>query len=231
MQLIAITGGIATGKSSTSNFLIQFIGAPLIDADQISKSAIEKGSKGYTLVLKEFPSIIDPITSDIDRSKLAALVFGEEKGCLERRKKLENIIHPIVRRRMFYLVCKYWFLGYDRCVLDIPLLIESRLYRWMSFNVLVWSSPSIQIERMITRNGYSVLEAKNRIMAQLPLVDKLGHCQVLIRNESSTSDLKAQIRRKIINNQRFKPSFFWHRIVLHALPLSLIGIAIIKYFI
>lgn len=227
MQLIAITGGIATGKSTTSAYLKEKLSAPLIDADVISRMALRKGTAGYRKAIKVFPSIVDQESGggDIDRMKLASLVFGSDPECQRRRKVLERIVHPIVRRKMFLSVCKYWFLGYERCLLDIPLLIESRLYRWMSVNVLVWSAPTIQIERMMLRNAYTSKEANDRIKSQLPLVEKLSHCQVLIRNdEGDISMLKRQIRQKIVNNPRFIPSFWWHRVVLHALPL-LLGIS------
>lgn len=221
MQLIAITGGIATGKSTTSAYLKEKLSAPLIDADVISRMALKKGTAGYRKTVKVFPSIVDEESGDINRMKLASLVFGIDPECQRRRKILEGIVHPIVRRKMFLSACKYWFLGYERCLLDIPLLIESRLYRWMSVNVLVWSAPTIQIERMMLRNAYTSKEANDRIKSQLPLVDKLSHCQVLIRNEGDLSMLKRQIRQKIVNNPRFTPSFWWHRVVLHALPLLL----------
>ena len=131
-QLIGLTGGIATGKSASSDFL-RSQGLPVIDADLLARKVVEPGSVGYERVKESFPEAMMQDGS-IDRAALGAIVFKDS----HKQKLIERIIHPLVKREMLWLIFTYWICGYSRVILDIPLLFESGLYRFTSFTILIY---------------------------------------------------------------------------------------------
>lgn len=132
MQLIGLTGGIATGKSTVSRHL-QSKGIPVVDADLIAKQVTLPGQATYEQVATLFPECINPETKLIDRAKLGKLVFANA----EKRKLLEKAVHPAVIKEMISQIIIYWIQGYTRVIVDVPLLYESGLDRYMNYVIVL----------------------------------------------------------------------------------------------
>ena len=134
MLVIGLTGGIASGKSTTSKLLSNAHRIPVIDADFLAMQAVSPGTRGLSRVVAAFgPSVLLPDGS-LDRKKLGTVIFHNE----ERRRALNSIVHPAVKWAMVKAVVKCWVTGAKVCVLDVPLLIETGLWRWVGKVVLVY---------------------------------------------------------------------------------------------
>ncbi|KAI8075821.1 dephospho-CoA kinase [Gilbertella persicaria] len=133
MKLIGLTGGIATGKSTVSRLLTeQHI--PIIDADKIARDVVAPGRKANQLIRQHFGDEVFLPDGHIDRPKLGQIIFQDP----EKRKILNRCTHPYVRLEMVKQALLYWIKGADVVVFDVPLLIESKLDRFMSTNVVVF---------------------------------------------------------------------------------------------
>lgn len=132
MQLIGLTGGIATGKSTVSRHL-KATGIPVIDADQIAKAVTMPGHPAYDQVALLFPECIIPETKLIDRPKLGKLIFANP----DKRRILEKAVHPAVIKEMIIQAMTHWIQGHNRVVVDVPLLYESGLDRYMNYVIVL----------------------------------------------------------------------------------------------
>jgi dephospho-CoA kinase len=131
--VIGLTGGIATGKSTVSRQLAAR-NIPVIDADILARDVVRPGTRTLNKIVSTFGPEILKEDGALDRPKLGAIVFRDE----EQRRKLNAIVHPAVRWAMVLGVLKYWFHGERVCVLDVPLLIESKIYQWVGRVIVVY---------------------------------------------------------------------------------------------
>ncbi|NCV16495.1 MAG: dephospho-CoA kinase, partial [Actinobacteria bacterium] len=163
MLRVALTGGIGSGKSLVGEILEE-LGALVIDSDQLARDVIERGSPGYEEVLTAFG---DSILSEgqIDRAKLAELVFNES----DLRKKLESIIHPLVREAAEKLARK--LPSGAILVNQIPLLVESDGAKRFDYVVTVSADEDIRRERLRSR-GLKDYEITQRLAAQVSDVER-----------------------------------------------------------
>lgn len=212
MQIIGLTGGIATGKSSAVTYL-QSQRIPVVDADLLAHQAIAPNTSGYRQVCASFPEAVLK-GGMLDRLRLGEIIFNDGK----RRRQLERIVHPRVRWAMLKAILGYWLIGRDRVVLDIPLLFETGLHRWMSYTVVITASHEHQIDRLKKRNGLDRQPAERRIAAQMPVEGKAALADVVINNEGDLLFLYQQLQSKVVAK---RPSYLVHRIFYHLLPLSL----------
>jgi len=152
MQLIGVTGGLASGKSTFCEACLN-LGIPVIDADAFSRQALEPGTKTYKRVVALFSPLLGPSLFQqgdrgdepfidrqafndpfIDRQVLGSFIFKDEKY----KKALEDIIHPYVRREMIRQIIGYFLLGYVRIMMEVPLLFETGLDKWCSKTILIY---------------------------------------------------------------------------------------------
>jgi dephospho-CoA kinase len=138
--VIGLTGGIATGKSTVSTQLATR-GIPVIDADLLAREVVRPGSRALKKIISTFGREVLQEDGTLDRAKLGAIVFRDE----EERRKLNAIIHPAVRWGMAMGVLKCWLRGERVCVLDVPLLIETKLYLWVGRVVVVYWCVSVSL--------------------------------------------------------------------------------------
>jgi len=160
-SVVGLTGGIATGKSTVAARLASH-DIPIIDADLIARQVVEPGTRAHEQIVKAFgkgvllPSSVNPThsgsdlnsdehdwyTRPIDRKKLGSIVFNDEK----QRKFLNRIVHPAVTRAIIWGVLKAWLRGEKVVVVDVPLLVEGSLWKWMGRIIVVywyvWISPA-----------------------------------------------------------------------------------------
>ena len=180
MLRVALTGGIGSGKSLVGEILEE-LGALVIDSDQLAREVIERGSPGYEEVVTAFG---DSILSEgqIDRSKLAAVVFKES----DLRKKLESIIHPLVREAAEKLARK---LPSGAILINqIPLLVESDGAKRFDYVVTVSADEEIRRERLRLR-GLKDYEITQRMAAQVSDSEREKIANYIIRNDGSIDEL------------------------------------------
>ena len=180
MLRVALTGGIGSGKSLVGEILEQ-LGALVIDSDQLAREVIERGSPGYEEVVTAFG---DSILSEgqIDRSKLAAVVFNES----DLRKKLESIIHPLVREAAEKLARK---LPSGAILINqIPLLVESDGAKRFDYVVTVSANEEIRRERLRLR-GLKDYEITQRMAVQVSDSEREKIANYIIRNNGSIDEL------------------------------------------
>lgn len=191
MKVIGLTGSIGTGKSSVSKILNEDYNIPIIDADKISKEAVQKGSRGLNKIKDVFGSDYILDNGELNRHKMASLVFNDEKA----RLALNNIIHPEVTDKYNYLVNKYKQRDEKYVIYDCPLLIEEKLTNMVDVVMLVYTSQDIQIERIMLRDKVKKEQALMRIKAQMSSEDKMKYADIIIDNSSDFNDLKNNINK------------------------------------
>ena len=188
VRRVALTGGIATGKSHVRE-RFERLGVPTIDSDRLARDAVAPGSPGLAAVIERFGRSVLDANGALDRHKLAAIVFADE----EARKTLESIIHPQVRR-----ATDVWFASLDPAqhpyaIADIPLLFEVNRDRDFDVVIVVAAEPETQIRRVMQRDSLSEPEARQRLAAQLPIDEKIRRADFVIRTDGSTADTERQV--------------------------------------
>ena len=133
--MIGLTGGIATGKSSVSTLLKSY-GIPIIDADIIAREVVAPGTPALARIKAHFglEILLKDGSGGLDRKKLGAIVFNDEA----KRRVLNGIVHSSVRKVMMWSVVKCWLRGEPVCVVDVPLLIEGGLWKWVGKVVVIY---------------------------------------------------------------------------------------------
>ncbi|PYZ93725.1 dephospho-CoA kinase [Salipaludibacillus keqinensis] len=187
-MIIGLTGGIASGKSTVSTML-KNEGIPVVDADIVAREVVEPGRSPYLKIVDHFGSTILHEDRTINREKLGKIVFESEK----ERTVLNQIVHPAVREEMRLQAAEWQKKGHQLIVMDIPLLIESELLHMVDEVLLVYVSPRIQLDRLRTRNNFSIEEANQRIDSQLPIDEKKKFASYVINNEGTLEETRNQV--------------------------------------
>ncbi|MFB3165672.1 dephospho-CoA kinase [Neobacillus sp. 179-C4.2 HS] len=187
-QVIGLTGGIASGKSTVSNILKE-MNITIIDADVEARLAVEKGEPAYQKIVAEFGNDILLTNEEIDRVKLGSIIFHNA----EKRQLLNSIVHPEVRKRMNNQVEAAKEREEQVIILDIPLLFESKLTHMVEKTILVYVDRDIQLKRLMERNDLSLEEAEARIKSQMPLSEKVALADAVINNNGSIAETKKQV--------------------------------------
>lgn len=192
MLTIGLTGGIASGKSTVSKEL-RSLGLPIFDADEVSRNAVAKGSKGLAMLVGAFGEDFLTPAGDLNRPKVAELVFAD-KNALHR---LEGIIHKIVwdAAEEFLADCRQKKLPV--AILDVPLLIECGWHTRVDKVWLVAVNKQLQIERAMARSGMTEAEVVARINAQMSLEEKKQHADVVIDNSGLLDATLAFVRKEL----------------------------------
>ncbi|WP_428828551.1 MULTISPECIES: dephospho-CoA kinase [Bacillus] len=188
--VIGLTGGIASGKSTVSQ-MIKEKGIRVVDADIIAKEAVSKGSAALHQIVQTFGEEVLLPNGELNRQQLGAIIFSDE----EKRKQLNAIVHPEVRKEMLEQRDEGVSNNEAFVVLDIPLLFESKLEGLVDRIIVVYTTPELQLSRLMNRNDLSEEEALNRIHSQQSLEEK---CQKADRVIENTKDL-AFMRKQLEN--------------------------------
>ena len=192
MKIIGLTGGIASGKSTVATELRKQ-NVPVFDADEVSRNAVVKGSKGLALVAEAFGA--DYLTADgeMDRAKISQLVFSDK----EALKTLEGILHKIVWDEAEAFLAEAREQKAKLAVLDVPLLIETKWHERVDLVWLVAVSKEQQIKRAMIRSGMTEEEVKARIAAQMSLEDKKKFADVVLDNSGALEETLAQVHAEL----------------------------------
>ncbi|HZU17190.1 MAG TPA: dephospho-CoA kinase [Candidatus Dormibacteraeota bacterium] len=190
MKLVGLTGGIGTGKSTVSA-LLRARGVCVVDADEATRAVQVPGSPGLERIVEAFgPEFLTP-SGELDRARLAAIVFKDP----EARRRLNAIVHPLVRAWMAERVREAAERGERIVVLDIPLLYESRGEEGLDAVIVVYAPPELQLRRLVELRGMSEAEARERIAAQLPIDEKRRRARHVILNTGDLEWLRAEVER------------------------------------
>lgn len=187
-KIIGITGGIASGKSTVTEFLRQQ-GYQVIDADQLVHELQEPGGRLYQALLSAFGSAIVQEDGRLDRPKLGTMIFGNP-DLLAQSSQIQNQIirEELASRRDLLAETEAVFF------MDLPLLFELEYDNWFDQIWLVDVTEETQLNRLMARNALSQEEAEKRIAAQLSLQEKRKRANVLIENNGSLEETRQQIR-------------------------------------
>jgi len=182
VYLVGLTGGIAAGKTSVARRWVE-LGGHEIDADVLARRALEAGSQGLEKVAKVFGSeMLDP-KGELNRKKLAELVFNDE----HKRKQLEAIVHPIVRSLAVEALAH--LPEGAIAIYTVPLLVEASVDLPFDFVVTVEAPVEKQLERMVKSRGMTQGEATARIKAQASAADRANRADVILSSNQSLGRL------------------------------------------
>jgi dephospho-CoA kinase len=174
---IGLTGNIATGKSVIRRML-EHLGAYGIDADALGHRAITKGAPGFRPVVDAFGKWMLNQDGQIDRAKLARLVFADEQAL----ELLENIVHPLVRQAVDLLISRS---KQKVVVIEAIKLLEGPIAKFCDTIWVTYAPEEIQLTRLMEKRGMSESNARQRISSQPPQEYKIGMADVVIRNDES----------------------------------------------
>lgn len=191
-KVIGLTGGIASGKSTVSELLSVF-GFKVVDADKAAREAVKKGSKGLAQVREVFADEAIDENGEMNRRYMGDLVFNHP----EKRLELNAIIHPIVRDIMEEEKQEYLKQGYN-VIMDIPLLFENELENTVDEVWVVYTSESIQMDRLMQRNNLSLEDAKARVYSQISIDKKSRMADHVIDNLGDKLELKQNLERLLV---------------------------------
>ncbi|KGX93393.1 dephospho-CoA kinase [Pontibacillus halophilus JSM 076056 = DSM 19796] len=186
--VIGLTGSIATGKSTVAS-MIKDMNIPVIDADELSREVVEPGEAAYQQIKETFGEGVFQTDGFLDRKALGRIIFNDE----EKRKQLNDIVHPAVRERMLEKRDDYVEQGTRAVVLDIPLLFESGLSHYVDRTLVVAVDEDTQLKRLMERDESTREEALSRINAQIPISEKAEMADAAIDN----SDTKEQTLQQL----------------------------------
>ncbi len=186
-MIIGVTGSFGSGKTTVARILESF-GARVIDADRIARSLIKPKTKIYKKIINTFGEDILNKNQNIDRRKLADIVFGN-KGYLNR---LNKIIHPqVIRIIKDQIETK----APGFVVLDAPLLIEAGLLNLVDKLIVVRIDRRRQIDRLLRNSSLTKSEVLKRIKAQLPLQHKIRLADFVIDNRGTIRETRRQVKK------------------------------------
>jgi dephospho-CoA kinase len=188
MLQVALTGGIATGKSYCLGRFSSH-GVPVIDADVLARAAVAPGSAALAAVATRFGAPVFLPDGSLDRAALGRIVFSDRAA----RADLEAIVHPEVYRRI-----GAWFatlLSSTRvAIADIPLLFETGHNHDFDRVIVCACAPAVQLRRLMTRDRLSEADARARLAAQWPIEEKASRGDHVIRTDGTLADTDSQVR-------------------------------------
>ena len=175
MYLVALTGGIAAGKSTVAKRWVES-GAVEIDADDVAREVVEPGRPGLKQVSDAFGESVLTDSGELDRKALARIVFEDP----EKRLLLNSILHPLIRERTRELLEKLQ--GEDVVVYTVPLLVEAAVDHDFDLVVTVEAPEDEQIKRLTSNRGLSEVEAKSHIASQAKPVERAARADRILNS-------------------------------------------------
>lgn len=192
MYVVAITGGIATGKSTVTRFLLE-LGYPVIDLDQVARQVVEVGQPCWQEIVERFGGDILHQDQTLNRKKLGEIVFNDS----EALEQLNQITHPAIYRATLQQLTYYREEAEPLCFIDIPLLFEAEEKYPYGESWLIYVPENIQLERLMARDHLSKEEALKRMKQQRSIEWKKTIADRIIYNDGSFSQTYQQVRNEL----------------------------------
>jgi len=218
MLILGLTGGIATGKSSASEYF-RSRHIPIVDADQLARLVVEPGKPAYHQILKHFGhlNILENNSPSINRKRLGEVIFNNE----QMRRQLNRCTHGYIRREALKQIIHYFYQCQPLIVWDVPLLFEVGLDRFVKQTLVVSCDENTQLARLKQRDQIEDdQQALQRINSQMKLSEKCRRARYVIDNNGSKDVLHKQLNDFLVT---FKPSqvntFAWFVILF--IPITI----------
>jgi len=185
MHLFGLTGGLASGKSTVAAHL-RARGVPVIDADELAREVVARGTPGLRAIVDAFGAGVLLADGALDRKRLAALVFSDDA----KRRVLNGITHPRISARAAERSQELAARGEPLVCYEAALLVENRLADAFRPLIVVATPPELQLARAIERDGEPAAVIRGRLASQMPLADKVAAADIVIHNDGSKADLE-----------------------------------------
>lgn len=182
----------------------------MVDADVLARTVVEPGTPALRRIIATFGAGVLQPDGTLDRKALGEIIFRDA----DKRRALNAIVHPAVRRAMLWAVARAWLRGERVCVVDVPLLVESNLWRLVGRVVVVYwcatrhvyllpcysfihshSARDVQLQRLVKRDGSTEEQATHRLESQMPIDDKVAYADDVIDNSGPPEETKSQVVR------------------------------------
>lgn len=186
--VLGITGGIASGKSTVSQYFSER-NIPIIDADIVAREVVEIGTPGLSAIVASFGQEVLLEDGSLNRKKLGDIIFKDS----DKRTLLNALLKEFIDQRIHELICYYRKETTPLVILDIPLLFEAGYEEMVDEVMLVFVSKEQQLDRLMARNDLTVEEAKARINSQMPLQDKTLLSDTIIDNNGTRDNTVKQL--------------------------------------
>jgi len=184
--VVALTGGIGSGKSTVAAIL-QELGAAVIDTDEIAHRLAAAGQPGALAIREQFGAEYLLPDGSLDRARMRELVFTDPAA----KKKLESILHPMIRAAVAAAVRTA---EGPYVVIVVPLLVETGAYRDLAQRILVVDADEEQqTARVIERNGFGVDAVRAIMAAQVSRAERLRHADDIVPNSADLANLRADV--------------------------------------
>jgi dephospho-CoA kinase len=191
-RIIGLTGAIATGKTTVTNYLASTYNLPILDADIYAREAVSLGSPILGAIAQRYGQEILLADGSLNRQKLGEIIFNRQ----DERNWIDNLIHPHVRDRFLKAITES---SSQILVLVVPLLFEAGMTDLVTEIWVVYCSEEQQLQRLIQRNHLNKEQAQARIKSQLPIEEKVAHADVILDNSSTLEALLKQINLALQN--------------------------------
>lgn len=187
--LLAVTGGIATGKTTVAGMLQEF-GAPLVDLDILARRVVEPGRQAWKQIVATFGKGVLNEDGTVNRKRLSSIVFNDAA----KRKVLEGFTHPGIFQELSREV-EGIAKEDPKAIIQvvIPLLIEAGSQDQFHKILVVYAPREIQIERLMKREGIKRPDAERILEAQIPIDEKLKYADFVVRNDRTLDETRSQV--------------------------------------
>jgi len=192
MKVIGLTGGIASGKSTVASILAQ-MGAYIIDADKIGHGIYDKHTPVYQDIIDAFGCEVLDADGNIDRSKLAGIVFNDK----QKLSLLNAITHPAIKQEVLKRLDKAKKAGFKIAVVEAALLIEAGWDKIVDEVWLVVADENLRLHRLMKRSGISEHDAVKRIKSQASDEEMKKYADVIIVNNGDMTSLKNAVEEAL----------------------------------
>jgi len=175
---IAVTGGIGSGKSRVCRYWASRADIPLINVDLICAVLLEKGNAGWQGIRNELAEVFFLADGRLDRKRLRQALFSDER----MRLRMNELIHPLALAETMAAVKS---LGQRTVLVDVPLLFEAGWVNYFDYRVVVYADDAICCHRVVNRDSIGPAEARQTVLAQLSMYEKVLRADHVINNSGS----------------------------------------------
>lgn len=183
--IVALSGGIASGKSTVAN-LFEQLGVPIVDADIIARQVVKKGSLALSQITEHFGEQILLSDGELNRAKLRDIIFHSE----QQRLWLNQLLHPIIQQETHQQIVQ---INYPYVIWAVPLLIENNLHQYANRVLIIDTPPELQLVRLLKRDNISENLAKSMLSSQISNAQRVSFADDVIVNNGHTSALTSQV--------------------------------------
>ncbi len=193
MLSVGLTGNIASGKSSVAQLLVEHHGLPVIDADQVARLVVEPGQPAHSAIAQRFGAGVLRPDGQLDREALGRIIRRDPQD----RQDLEAITHPAIYAHIDAWLSARELQGATMAFVEAALLVETGQQRRYDRLLVVSCSPTLQVQRLVQRDGLTQADAQAWLATQLPAARKEQVADLVIRNDGDLALLEAEVTRAV----------------------------------